>query len=90
VTGPADSVTEVTASWIVPAVTCSGSNNTYSSFGNYGLNNSTVEQIGTESDCMNGVPNYYAWYELVPENTKAIKILTVGLAPGDSISAEVS
>src|SRR5262249_47184520 len=42
--------------------------NTYSSYwvGLDGYNNSTVEQIGTEADCSNGAPRYYAWYEMYP------------------------
>ena len=57
----------VTGSWKVPAVTCpatpppirrSGSESTGHE------NGPTVEQVGTESDCLDGVPTYHAWYAM--------------------------
>ena len=94
-TAPKGSITDVKGSWIVPAVICSGSSNSLSAFwvGIDGLKvdgkaNTTLEQIGTESDCNNGTPNYYAWYEFLPQDPTEIILFTV--APGDTISAEVS
>ena len=48
--------TTVTASWVQPAVTCSGT--AYSSFwvGIDGDTSNTVEQTGTEADCSSGSP----------------------------------
>jgi hypothetical protein len=77
VTGAPGSVTDVKASWIVPAVDCTKTSgdgpNVYASFwtGIDGWASNTVEQIGTDSDCETpqGVANvatYYAWFEFYP------------------------
>ena len=90
VTGDRGSVTDVTASWIVPAIqgTCP-STNQYASFwvGIDGYSSNTVEQIGTDSDCQNGNPVYYAWYEFYPHFAYGVNMT---IQPGDAISAEVS
>ena len=92
VTGANGSVTSVSGSWIVPASTCGkGSAAEYASFwvGIDGWSSNTVEQIGTDSDCSNGKPSYYAWYEFYPEpsyNATGMADLT----PGDKMSATVS
>ncbi len=90
VTGQTNSVSDVKASWIVPAIqgTCP-STSQYSSFwvGIDGFSSSTVEQTGTDSDCRSGSPSYYAWYEFYPHPSFIINGLTVH--PGDTISAEV-
>jgi hypothetical protein len=91
VAGAKGSVTDVKASWIVPAIagTCP-STEQYSSFwvGIDGYSSNTVEQIGTDSDCQNGKPVYYAWYEFYPHPSFLVNGLTI--SPGDKISAEVS
>ena len=91
VTGAKGSVTDVKASWIVPAIggTCP-STDQYASFwvGIDGYSSNTVEQIGTDSDCQNGKPVYYAWYEFYPHPSFTITGMTI--APGHIISAEVS
>jgi hypothetical protein len=78
----------VSASWTQPTVTCSAGETSYSSFwvGLDGDTSSTVEQIGTDSDCVNGVPTYYAWYELYPK----ISARLVSISAGDAISASVT
>jgi hypothetical protein len=88
VTGSAGSVTDVKGSWTVPAVTCPGGSQ-YSSFwvGIDGYSSSTVEQIGIDSDCSNGNPVYYAWYEFYPK--PSFRINSMAINPGDNISAEV-
>ncbi len=88
VTGAANSVTDAKGSWVVPTVTCTPSGNQYSSFwtGIDGFSDNTVEQTGTDSDCSNGNPTYYAWYEFYPNPSH--NILTV--YPGDIMFAEVS
>src|SRR2546427_1141892 len=87
VTGPAGSVTDAKGSWIVPSVICSSAAS-YSSFwvGIDGFGSNTVEQTGTDSDCQNGIPTYYAWYEFYPGPAFLITGITV--RPGDRISAE--
>ncbi len=65
--GGPGSFSSASGTWTQPAVSCT-SQNTYSSYwvGLDGYNTSTVEQIGTEADCSNGAPRYYAWYEMYP------------------------
>lgn len=81
-------VNDVKGSWVVPAVSCSLGENSYSSFwvGIDGYSSNTVEQIGTDSDCSGGLPVYYAWYEMYP---KYPVYLNMQISPGDLISAEV-
>ena len=92
VTGAKGSVTDVKASWTVPAVTCPSTGDQYASFwvGIDGYSSNTVEQIGTDSDCVNGVPTYYAWYEFYPHPSYTIRSNTLSVRAGDLISAEVS
>ena len=91
VTGTSGSVSDAKGSWIVPTIqgSCPGTNQ-YSSFwvGIDGFNSGTVEQTGTDSDCQNGVPTYYAWFEFFPHPSFLISGLTI--SPGDHISAEAS
>jgi len=104
VTGANASVTDVKSSWIVPAVACAGTPDAYAAFwaGIDGWTSSTVEQIGTDSDCVNlqgnatGVPTYYAWFEFYPKDAYLIGSYSRSgvceaqcVSPGDTISAEV-
>ena len=83
----ANSVSYVAGSWVVPAV--SSKSNGYSSVwvGIDGYSSSTVEQIGTEEDVVNGQATYYAWYEMYPSASPTISNFTV--KAGDSITASV-
>jgi hypothetical protein len=47
----------------------------------------TVQQIGTEGDCLYGRPRYSAWYEIYPAGIHAIRM---PVAPGLTFSGEVS
>lgn len=106
VTGTNGSVTDVKSSWVVPSVasTCAGVPDGYAAFwtGIDGWNSNTVEQIGTDSDCvsLNGeqtaTPTYYAWFEFYPQDAYLIGSYTSSgtcesdcVAPGDTITAEV-
>ncbi len=82
-----NAVSDVKGSWVVPAVTCSATN-TYSSawVGIDGYSDNTVEQTGTEHDCIGGAPSYYAWYEMYPKF--AFKV-SLAVHAGDTINAEV-
>jgi hypothetical protein len=80
----------VAGSWIVPTADCTGV--TVNEFGAFwvgldGYTNSTVEQIGTLTNCDTEQPVYYAWYEFYPQGMVIIPSIT--LAAGDRISAEV-
>lgn len=81
----------VSASWIVPASTCSHGPAEFSSFwvGIDGWSSGTVEQVGTDSDCSSGRPVYYAWYEFYPQPSYYAGTLT-NLHPGDQITATVT
>ena len=91
VTGASGSVSSARGSWIVPAIqgTCPGTNQ-YSSFwvGIDGFNSGTVEQTGTDSDCQNGAPTYYAWFEFFPHPSFLISGMTI--RPGDHMTAQAS
>jgi hypothetical protein len=83
-----NSVSAVSGSWIIPTVKPS-TDNTYCAFwvGIDGYSNSTVEQIGTEHDCINKKVSYYAWFEMYPGASQ--EIVDFPLSPGDVISASV-
>ncbi len=79
---------DVKGSWVQPTASCSSGQTAYAAFwvGIDGDTTSTVEQIGTDSDCSSGTPTYYAWYEMYP---KFPVNLSNTVRPGDSITAEV-
>jgi hypothetical protein len=87
VTTAAGAVTDVAGKWVVPAVTGTGTAYSSAWVGIDGFNSPTVEQIGTDSDVVNGVPQYYAWYEMYPSGSVNLP-LTVHA--GDTMSADVS
>jgi len=81
----------VSASWTVPTADCQRGPTQYSSFwiGIDGWSSSTVEQIGTDSDCSSGRPVYYAWYEFYPKPSFYAGNLT-NLQPGDTMTATIT
>ncbi len=81
--------TDVIGTWTQPAVTCSPGETSWSSpwVGIDGDNSNTVEQTGTDSDCNNGTPSYYAWYEMYP---KSLVKLSMTVHPNDSLTGEVT
>lgn len=98
----ADTYQTVAASWTQPTPNCSptyggilglfGSHSAYASFwvGLDGYTSSSVEQLGTDSDCTSGgAGNYYAWYEMYPQNSVDLSTTTYPVQPGDSMSAMV-
>jgi hypothetical protein len=89
------SINEVDGSWTVPALqsgSCVAGNDQYSSFwvGIDGFNSNTVEQTGTDSDCVNGVATYYAWYEFYPHPAFYAGPTLMTIHPGDTITAKVT
>ena len=85
------SFTSAEGSWVVPTASCSGvSGDQYASFwvGLDGYSSTTVEQTGTDSDCVGTSPNYYAWFEFYPHPSYLISGLTI--KPGDRMSAKVA
>ena len=87
VTGAKNSVSYVAGSWVVP--TANTKTNGYSSVwvGIDGFSSSTVEQIGTDADVVNGSATYYAWYEMYPSPSMTIAMT---VRPGDSITGSVT
>jgi hypothetical protein len=81
-------VSDVKGSWVVPTLICT-STNTYASawVGIDGYSSASVEQTGTEHECINGQPSYYAWYEMYPKRSFLISNITIHA--GDLINAEV-
>jgi hypothetical protein len=86
---PQPIVLGVNSSWTVPTISLS-LQNTYSAawIGIGGQLDSTLIQIGTEHDCVNGEPTYSVWYELLPGNS--VPITTVNIAPRDKITASIT
>src|SRR3984957_8137298 len=91
-TGANGAFSSVSASWKEPTATCSGNRrrtDQYSSFwvGLDGYSSSSVEQTGTDSDCVGTSPSYYGWYEMYPANPVNF---SNPVRPGDSMSASVT
>lgn len=90
-----DSVSAVSGSWVVPAVTSSSSRgSTYSAIwvGIDGYSDDTVEQIGTSQNVVNGVAQYQVWYEMYSTGKQQPEqlISSVTIEPGDDITASVT
>lgn len=85
---PTPEVLGVSASWIVPNVSVSESN-TYSSawIGIGGQFDSSLIQVGTEHDSVNGKERVVAWYELLPDY--AINI-PMNISQSDYMSASIN
>ena len=81
------SVSAVSGSWTVPSVTSSSTAYCAVWVGIDGYGSSTVEQIGTESDVVDGHAEYAVWYQMYPSASVDISSMTV--AAGDSITASV-
>jgi Peptidase A4 family len=79
--------TSVSASWVQPAGTCTSATR-YSSFwvGLDGYTSDSVEQDGTDTDCVNGKPQYYGWYETYPNPSYSFGHT---VKAGDTITASV-
>jgi hypothetical protein len=96
----AGTFTSVTGTWSVPTVICQpgGTENSSQWIGIDGDLSSTVEQDGTEADCVDGTPVYDAWYELYARHGSPVddgyevelSPTQYPVSPGDVISAAVS
>jgi hypothetical protein len=86
---PGSAASDVIGTWTAPTVTCATGENSWSSpwVGIDGDTSRTVEQIGTDSDCRNGTPVYYAWYEMYP---KSLVTVPITVRPRDSFTGEVT
>jgi Peptidase A4 family len=89
-TGSNGAFSSVSASWKEPTATCTSRRSAqYAAFwvGLDGYNSGSVEQTGTDSDCVGTSPDYYGWYEMYPANPV---YFTNPVSPGDNISASVT
>jgi hypothetical protein len=61
-----ETFTAASATWVVPTANCAGTQTTYADqwVGIDGVASPTIEQLGTQSNCNDGVATYDAWYEL--------------------------
>jgi hypothetical protein len=95
VTGANGAYNSVSATWTEPTATCTttsgkrGGGDKYAAFwvGLDGYSSGSVEQTGTDSDCVGKTPDYYGWYEMYPANPV---YFTNTVKPGDSFSASVT
>jgi hypothetical protein len=55
-----------------------------------GYFSNTVEQTGTEADCVGTSPQYYAWYEFYPHRLFVLNQTRYPVSPTDKLSATVS
>ena len=97
-----NTLTSASGSWTIPAVQClPRPYQNQDAFladwvGLDGLTNGTVEQLGTATQCYEGVEYYYVWYEMFPagtieEGTTACINNNVNCPqPGDRVSASVT
>jgi hypothetical protein len=89
-----DTFTAVSASWTVPQGSCGFLETSTSAtwVGIDGWNESTVEQIGTDSNCILGQGVYWAWWEMYPSGPQVIGIPNVSYVvhPGDLMMASVT
>jgi hypothetical protein len=81
----------VHSSWVVPAITCTGVADQYTSnwVGLDGYSDATVEQDGTAAWCGgtgHTTPKYQAWYEMYPANS----VNVFNVHPGDIVDASVT
>jgi len=102
VEGGATRVSSVSGEWVIPAVQCPTGPYQYSDafdaqwVGIDGATNGTVEQLGSATQCFEGVEYYYVWYEMFPagmfeEGTQACINYNVDCPePGDRIAASVT
>lgn len=83
------SYTSISGAWNVPALNCTSTKNSYVSpwIGIDGWSSDTVEQIGFDQDCENGVAGYYPWVEMYPADSI---YFTETVKAGDHITASVS
>jgi len=86
----------VYGTWTVPKANCGTlfNNFTFASVastwvGLDGYNSSTVEQIGTDSNCIANQGSYWAWFEMYPNLPTVIDIFSHPVGAGDIMNGSV-
>jgi hypothetical protein len=75
VEGGSNTILSVTGEWVIPEVQCPGAPYQYQDsvtaqwIGLDGFSTATVEQLGSATQCFEGVEYYYVWYEMFPAGT---------------------
>ena len=89
--------TAASASWTVPVANClspsfQAATDSATWVGIDGWGGNTVEQIGTDSNCVLGNPSYWAWWEMAPNLPTVIGGVTSSypVFGGDSMNATVT
>jgi hypothetical protein len=79
----------VSGGWTVPTAKSDtdGYSATWIGLGGASSSSSSLEQVGTESDYVDGRTTYTAWYELVPEAPVTLKL---SVHAGDRMTAKVA
>ena len=86
VSGSHGAYRSVSATWTVPAVTCSSGDRNASfwvGLDGYGSNSLSVEQAGTDANCSGRTAEYNGWYEMYP--AKPVYFRTK-VRPGDHLT----
>jgi Peptidase A4 family len=86
-TGATGAFTSVASSWTQPKGHCS-SGDQYAAFlvGLDGYSSDSIEEIGTQVDCVGATAEYLAWYDMYPADPV---YLNNTVDPGDQLSASV-
>jgi hypothetical protein len=89
-------ITSVRGDWTVPAVSCTAQQTSAGEWvGIDGWGSTSVEQLGTETDCVGGMPLYYTWAELFGDHALnnghevALSTTLYPIVPGDQMSASI-
>lgn len=75
VEGGTNTISSVSGEWVIPYVECPRGNYQLQDaiisewVGIDGFSDGTVEQLGTATQCFEGVTYYYVWYEMFPAGT---------------------
>ena len=81
-------VDSVSGTWVVPTVDPSAGTSASSVWvGIGGSNSDDLIQAGTEQDIEHGRPVYYAWYEMLPAESKEVRM---DVEPGDQITVSIA
>ncbi len=84
--------TAATARWTEPPVSCAAGTDTAAAFwvGLDGYSNSTVEQIGVQAKCEDGIADYYAWWQMWPSPVHDLPVAAEPVHPSDVLTAAVA
>ena len=90
VSGSDGAYRSVSASWTMPAVTCSSGDRNASfwvGLDGYGKQSRSVEQTGTDANCSGRTAEYNGWYEMYPAKPVFFR---AKVRPGDHLTASVT